>query len=60
MTLIKFRAKKGYFEKMKVVRIDLQGACEPMEFESKKALKEYLIDFHLQDYTKRMSLELKI
>ena len=23
---------------MKVVRIDLQGACEPMEFESKKAL----------------------
>jgi hypothetical protein len=35
---------------MKVVRIDLQGACEPMEFESKKALKEYLIDFHLQDY----------
>jgi hypothetical protein len=35
---------------MKVVRIDLQGACEPMEFESKKALREYLIDFHLQDY----------
>jgi hypothetical protein len=37
-------------DNMKVVRIDLQGACEPMEFESKKALKEYLIDFHLQDY----------
>ena len=35
---------------MKVVRIDLQGTCEPMEFESKKALREYLIDFHLQDY----------
>ena len=35
---------------MKVVRIDLQGACEPMEFKSKKALREYLIDFHLQDY----------
>jgi hypothetical protein len=45
---------------MKVVRIDLQGACEPMEFESKKALKEYLIDFHLQDYHEEMSLELKI
>jgi hypothetical protein len=44
---------------MKVVRIDLQGACEPMEFESKKALKEYLIDFHLQE-SRRMSLELKI
>jgi len=36
--------------RVKIVRIDLQGACEPMEFKSKKALKEYLIDFHLQDY----------
>ena len=37
---------------MKITRIDLQGACEPMEFKSKKALREYLIDFHLQDYHK--------
>ena len=41
---------KGH--KMKVIRIDLQGACEPMKFKSKKSLKEYLIDFHLQDYHK--------
>jgi hypothetical protein len=30
---------------MKVVRIDLQGACEPMEFESKKALRENYINY---------------
>ena len=35
---------------MKITRIDLQGACEPMEFKSKKELRKYLIDFHLQDY----------
>ena len=37
---------------MTITRIDLQGACEPMQFKSKKKLKEYLIDFHLQDYHK--------
>ena len=35
---------------MTITRIDLQGACEPMDFKSKKHLKKYLIDFHLQDY----------
>jgi len=37
---------------MTITRIDLQGACEPMQFKSKKKLKEYLVDFHLQDYHK--------
>ena len=40
-------------DNMKIIRIDLQGACEFMEFKSKKSLKEYLIDFHLQDYHKK-------
>ena len=35
---------------MTTTRIDLQGVCEPMKFKSKEVLKEYLIDFHLQDY----------
>jgi len=35
---------------MTITRIDLQGVCDPMEFQSKEALREYLIDFHLQDY----------
>ena len=38
---------------MKVVRIDLQGACEPMEFKSKKALREYLIDFSFTRLSRR-------
>jgi hypothetical protein len=48
--ILKMNKRASRRDNMKVVRIDLQGACEPMEFESKKALKEYLIDFHLQDY----------
>ena len=37
---------------MKILRIDNQNACEPMKFKSKKHLRKYLIDFHLQDYHK--------